>query len=151
MPVSHVSYVGIIVPHAIVFEFRKKLFGALLIQMLDTAPTIGGHNLELLGMNLKKPWHERASVAFKVPKHTDFVGKALVRLRSAEGFMDAAIIADAHLRPQRILDLVHREANMAHEENQASFEAAAVDSLSRSRKSCVAELPLSPGTGGIFD
>ena len=128
-------------PHAIVFEFRKKLFGALLIQMLDTAPTIGGHNLELLGMNLKKPWHERASVAFKVPKHTDFVGKALVRLRSAEGFMDAAIIADAHLRPQRILDLVHREANMAHEENQASFEAAAVDSLSRSRKSCVAKLP----------
>jgi hypothetical protein len=30
---------------------------------------------------------------------------------------------------------------MAHEENQASFEAAAVDALSRSRKSCVAEWP----------
>ena len=128
-------------PDAIVFEFQKKLFGALLVEMLDTTPTVGGDNLELLGMNLKKPWHERASVAFKMPKHTNLVGKALVRLRSAEGLMDAAIIADAHLRPQRILDLVHREPNMAHQENQASSEAAAVGSLSRSRKSCVAELP----------
>ena len=101
-------------------------------------------------MNLKKPWHERASVAFKMPKHTDFVGKALVRLRSAEGFMDAAIIADAHLRPQRILDLVHREANMAHEENQASFEAAAVELTFTIAKELRRRIA-SPGTGGVVD
>ena len=124
MPVSHIPYLGIIVPHAIVFEFRKKLFGALLIQMLDTAPTIGGHNLELLGMNLKKPWHERASVAFKMPKHTDFVGKALIGLRPTEGLMNPPIVADAHLCPQRVLDLVHAGANMAHQQDQASSEAA---------------------------
>ena len=111
-------------PDAIVFEFRKKLFGALLVEMLDTAPAVGCHNLEFLRMNLKKPWHERASVAFKMPKHTDFVGKALVGLRSAKRLMDPAIVADANLCPQRILDLVHAGANMAHEEDQASSEAS---------------------------
>ena len=109
-------------PDSIVFQLRKKLSSALLVEMLDPGSAAGCDNLELLGMNLEKPWHKRASVAFKMPKHTDFVGKALVGLRSTEGLMNASIVAHPHLGPQRILDLVHAGANMAHGEDQASSE-----------------------------
>jgi hypothetical protein len=65
-----------------------------------------------------------------MPKHTHFVGKALVGLRPAERLVDSPIVADTHLRPQRILDLVHAGANMAHEQDQASSEALPASSLS---------------------
>ena len=124
-------------PDSIVFQLRKKLSSALLVEMLDPGSAAGCDNLELLGMNLEKPWHKRASVAFKMPKHTDFVGKALVGLRPTEGLVNPSIVADAHLCPQRILDLVHAGANMAHQQDQASSEAASASSLSRGRTSCV--------------
>ena len=111
-------------PYTIVLEFGKKLSGALLVKMLDTIPAAGCNNLEFLWVILEKPGHERASVAFKMPKHTDFVGKALIGLRPTEGLMNPPIVADAHLCPQRVLDLVHAGANMAHQQDQASSEAA---------------------------
>lgn len=94
-------------PDAIMLEFRKQFFGTLLVEMLDTAPAVGGDNLELLCMNLEKPRYERAFATFQVPKHTNFVGKALPSLRATEGLVNAPIVADAHLCPEGILDLVH--------------------------------------------
>ena len=118
-------------PYTIVLEFGKKLSGALLVKMLDTIPAAGCNNLEFLWVILEKPGHERASVAFKMPKHTDLVGKALLGLGTTEGFVDAPIVADANLCPQGILDLVHAGAKMAHEENQASPEAGTRDPIFR--------------------
>ena len=111
-------------PYAILFQLCKKFSSALLVEVLDPGPAAGCDNLEFLGMNLEKPWHKRASLAFKMPKHTDFVGKALIGLRPTEGLVDPPIVADAHLCPQRVLDLVHAGANMAHQQDQASSEAA---------------------------
>ena len=101
-------------PDAIMFQLCKELFGTVLVEMLDTCPAVGCDNLEFLRMYLNKPWHERASVAFKMPKHTDFIDKALIGLRSAKRLMNTPIVADTHLCPQRILDLVHAGANMAY-------------------------------------
>ena len=111
-------------PYAIMFQLRKELFGTVFVEMLDPGSAAGCDNLELLGMNLEKPWHKRASLSFKMPKHTDFVGKALVGLWSTEGLVHPSIVAHSHLCPQRILDLVHAGANMAHGEDQASSEAS---------------------------
>jgi hypothetical protein len=124
LSVSYVPYLGIIMPDAIMFQLRKELFGTVFVEMLDTCPAVGCDNLELIRMDLNKPWHERASVAFKMPKDTDFIGKALIGLRPTERLMNTPIVANAHLCPQRILDLVHAGANMAYQKDQASSEAS---------------------------
>jgi hypothetical protein len=85
--------------HTIVFQFRKKLSGALFVEMLDTTPATGRNNIEFLGMDLEKPGHERTSVAFKMSKHTDLISKTLLGLRTAEGLVHAAIVADSYLCP----------------------------------------------------
>ncbi len=123
-------------PDAIGLEFGKKLSGALFVEMLNTVSTACGDDFQFLWMNLEKPGHEGASVAFEMPKHADFVGKALFGLWAAKSLMDAAIVADAHLCPQGILHLVHAGGNMAHEEDQASFEAWRANPFSPSRRSC---------------
>ena len=91
---------GIVVPDAIVFQLREKLSGAFVVEMLDAGPAVGCYDLEFLRMDLQKPWHKRTSVAFKMPKHTDFIGKAFVGLRSAKRLVDPPIVADADLCPQ---------------------------------------------------
>jgi len=126
-------------PYAVIFQLRKKLSGALFVEMLDSAPAAGGDNLEFLRMNFEKPRHEWASAAFKMAKHTDFVGKALLGLRPAEGFMDTPVVADAHLCPQRILDLVHAAQTWpTRRSKQAPKQHLRQLAFPRSRKSCVA-------------
>ena len=131
-------------PHAIVFQLRKKLLGALLVEVLDTAPAAGCNNLELLRMNLQEPRNERTAAAFKMPKHTDFIGEALIGFWSAERFMDTPIVTDANLGPQRILHLIHAGAKMAQGKDQASSEAESTTSLSRWRNHCFHRSSCSP-------
>jgi hypothetical protein len=80
LSVSYVPYLGIIMPYAIMFQLRKELFGTVFVEMLNTCPAVGCDNLEFIRMDFNKPWHERASVAFKMPKDMDFIGKALIGL-----------------------------------------------------------------------
>jgi hypothetical protein len=55
-----------------------------------------------------------------------FVGKAFFGLWSSKRLVHPAIVADANLCPERVLDVVHASGNMTHEGVQASLEAKVV-------------------------
>lgn len=89
------------------FEFGKKLPGAFVIEMFDAAAAVGCYDLKFLGMNLEKPRHERTSVAFEVAQHAHFIGEPFFSLWSSKRLVHPAVVADADLCPQSILDVVH--------------------------------------------
>ena len=110
-------------PDPVGLQFREKLPGAFVIEMLDAAPAVGCYDVEFLRMDFQKPGHKRTSAAFQVAKNAHLIGKAFVGFRAPKRLVHPAIVADADLRPQSVLDVVHAWGNMAHEEVQASFEA----------------------------
>jgi hypothetical protein len=111
------------VPDPVGLQFREKLTGALVIEMLDATAAAGCYDLEFLRMDFQKPGHKRTSVAFKVAKNAYLIGKAFIGFRAPKRLVHPAIVADADLCPQSVLDVVHAWGNMAHEKVQASFEA----------------------------
>ena len=110
-------------PDPVGLQFREKLPGALVIEMLDATPAVGCYDLEFLRMDFQKPGHKRTSVAFEVAKNAYLIGKAFIGFRAPKRLVHPAIVADADLCPQSVLDVVHAWGNMAHEKVQASFEA----------------------------
>lgn len=107
MSVSDVAHLRIVVLDSVRFKLGEKLPRALLVKMLDASATAGRHDLEFVGVNLEKPGHEGTSPVLQVAQHTHFVGEALFRLGAAKRLVHAAVIADANLRPESVLYLVH--------------------------------------------
>ena len=100
-------------PDPIEFQFRKKLFRALLIEMLNVASTVGCHYLQPLRFGFQQPRHERTSAGFEVPQNPNFVREAFFRLRPAEGLVHPAIIPDTNRCSESVFELVHIVENMA--------------------------------------
>lgn len=94
-------------PDPVGLQLGEKLSGALIVEVFDAAAAICCDDLEFLRMNLKKPGHKRATPPFEVAQHAHFIGESFLSLRSPKGLMHPAIVADADLRAQSILDLVH--------------------------------------------
>ena len=46
LAIGNITHLRVLVPDAIRFQFREKLFGALLIEVLDAASAAGCHNPE---------------------------------------------------------------------------------------------------------
>ncbi len=89
------------------FKLGEKLPGALFVKMLDAIATAGRHDLEFFRVNFEKPGHEGTSPVFQVAQHTHFVGEPLFRLGAAKRLVHAAVIANANLRSESVLYLVH--------------------------------------------
>jgi len=58
-------------------------------------------------MDFQKPGHKRTSVAFEVAKNAYLIGKALVGFRAPKRLVHPAVVTDADLCPQSVLDVVH--------------------------------------------
>ena len=50
LAIGNVAHLGVLMAHTIGLQFRKKLSGALLIQMFDPEATVGRDDPELLGI-----------------------------------------------------------------------------------------------------
>jgi hypothetical protein len=94
-------------PDPVGFQLGEKLSGALIVEVFDTVAATRCDDLEFLRMNLEKPRHKRTTPPFEVAQHAHLIGESFLSLRSPKGLMHPAIVADADLRPQSILNLVH--------------------------------------------
>jgi hypothetical protein len=114
LAIGDIARFRIVVPDPVGFQLRKELAGTLLIKMLNVASTVGCHYLQPLRFGFQEPRHERTSSGFEVAQNPNFVREAFFRLRSAEGLVDPAIIADTNRCSESVFDLVHIVENMAH-------------------------------------
>ncbi len=131
MAIGDIADFGVVVPDAVGFQFREELFRALLVEMLDAAPTAGCDDLEPFGVALEQPGYKRTSAAFEVAQNLHFVRKPFLGLRSPKRLVHPTVVTDANHGSQGVLDLVHIVKNMAHKGAQASSEEAPRGTIER--------------------
>ena len=110
--------------HPVALQFGEKLLGALLIEVLDAVSAAGRDDLEVFGIFVQQPGHKGTSLLLQVAQNPHLVGKALIGLRTAEGLVHPAIVANTNGRSEGVLDLVHVCWNMAHRGREASLDEA---------------------------
>ena len=75
--------------------------------MLHTHPAVGGDKLQIFWFDFQQARHEVAALFCEVFKHQNLVLKALLGLMAAKGFVNPAIIANAHQGAGGVFYLVH--------------------------------------------
>ena len=110
--------------HPVALQFGEKLLGALLIEVLDAVSAAGRDDLEVFGIFVQQPGHKGTSLLLQVAQNPHLVGKARIGLRTAEGLVHPAIVANTNGRSEGVLDLVHVCWNMAHRGREASLDEA---------------------------
>jgi hypothetical protein len=50
LAVGDIPYVGVVVPHAIMFEFGEQLTAAGIVKVVDARAAVRGHHFELFGI-----------------------------------------------------------------------------------------------------
>ena len=92
---------------AVELDLGKNLLLACGVHVLHAIPAIGGDDFQRFRRYLQQMWNEGAAPFFEVTEHPHLVLEALFGLMPAKGFVDAAVVADAHERAGGVFHFAH--------------------------------------------
>jgi hypothetical protein len=113
------------VAHAVLLEFGEQLLLLFLVQVIDPAAAVGGHDFQVLGIDLEQPRHEGAALGLQVPEHAYFLLEALAGPVPAEGLVHPPVIADAHQGPNGVFHFVHAAFTSYSPSSEGCWQARA--------------------------
>src|SRR5580692_11440703 len=122
--IGDVAHFAVFMANSILLEFGEYLFLMFLVQMLDATAAVGGHDFQVLGLDLEQPGHERAAFGLQMTEHAHLLLKTLLRAVPAKGLVHSPIVTDAHECANGVFHFVH-EASLHRQSTAMGMLASA--------------------------
>jgi hypothetical protein len=94
--VGNVPQKRIIMPDAVVFEFREQILNSNFAEMFDSRTTVASDNLEIAGVSREESGNKRASTSLEIAENATLVLESLVSFWAEELFMYSAVVPNTH-------------------------------------------------------
>jgi len=103
------------VPHPVLFEREKQLLQLARADSIHASPTVGGHEVEALGVCFDQAGNKGTFPLFEEFENAGFVLEARSCIGSLEGFVNQAVVAEADKGTGGIFGILHLiEGNTGH-------------------------------------
>ena len=109
LAIGDIPRIGVIVADAVLLDFRKKLFHALVVDVVHARTATVRDDAQFFGIGLQQAGDKVASAFFEVTKDPDFVVESFPRVRAVVSLDDPAIKGQIHGRTQRVFNFQHVE------------------------------------------